>query len=454
VRLLIANHIDDSIRTVSDQRAWTQRILWFAGNDDVVILSTDVDERFLRYVTGLTGVDSSTLRLHVLPPGRFGSGLWDHQMLSNPHFIQRVRQDLGNVEGVFALWPSPHVAQFAIDLGVEKAYAGVDFFLQYGAELANSKANFRAIAASLGIGISRGAVCRTDWEMRHALEAILSERTSAMIKQIHNAAGSGNHLVTMDSSLTSGHAGSSALLVVDGEDGIEELIGSQWKWASQNGKFAFIVEEFVDRAETVYAEYLLTDAEVQLNGTGGLVYDGGRLAQEIAPLDVERMGRAHFDRLVEQSAKLAQAYWQLGYRGYLGIDAVWDRRNVTFTEANARVSGSLHIYDAIGKGVVGTVCASDRVLTQYYAPRKWVVDDHDHFCRVLADTGSAYDRTTRLGVIACVSIDLTLAGAGRPIFCIVHDSESTRASIFSKLDAAFSRNTHDALTQSSSLHAE
>lgn len=147
MRILVANHIDDSIRARGDMRAWTQRIFWFAREGDLVVVPAHPDEQFLRYATSLTGVDPSTLRIHVPPPGRYERRLLDPESLTDEDFLRNIASDLGEVSEIFALWPSAQVAQFAAALGLSERLPGADFVAQGGGELVNNKSYFRALAA-------------------------------------------------------------------------------------------------------------------------------------------------------------------------------------------------------------------------------------------------------------------------------------------------------------------
>lgn len=63
MRILIANHVDASLLLQADQRAFVQRILWFAQDHDLVILPAPLDEDFLSYVAGLTGMNPRTIKI-------------------------------------------------------------------------------------------------------------------------------------------------------------------------------------------------------------------------------------------------------------------------------------------------------------------------------------------------------------------------------------------------------
>src|SRR4051794_6467643 len=120
MKIILANHIDPSIRHRGDLRAWTQRAVWFAAGGDVIVTGHEPDQSFLRYATALNGVDWRQLQVVVAPPGRYGGLLLDPSSLSDPGLLEAVRAAVGAraVEQIFALWPSTSVAQFGDDLGL------------------------------------------------------------------------------------------------------------------------------------------------------------------------------------------------------------------------------------------------------------------------------------------------------------------------------------------------
>src|SRR6478735_142706 len=196
MRILIGNHIDDSLLFQKDQRAIAQRIFWFARDGDVVVLSEAPDEWFLDYVASLTGLDPSSLSIHVVPAGRYEGRLLEPDQLNDESFVAGLRDRIRgcNVSEVFALWPSAQVSELAESLGVAEAMPGAKFFAQQGDELANNKGNFRAFAAASGAPIAEGAVCRTRAHARQVMQRLLVSGP-VMVKQAHNGAGQGNQLV-------------------------------------------------------------------------------------------------------------------------------------------------------------------------------------------------------------------------------------------------------------------
>lgn len=420
MRILIGNHIDDSLRTQKDQRAFTQRIFWFARSGDIVLLSCAPDPHFLSYVGGLMGFEPSTLGVHVVPPGRFDGRLFDPDSLADEELTGRIARDLrgrGDVSEIFSLWPSAQVAELAERLGLAARLRGAKFFAQQGDELANNKCNFRAFAAASGVPIADGAVCRTPSHAARVMRRLLASG-AVMVKQAHNAAALGNQLVWAGEQPPEVLSGAGHRHRLSGLDGVEAYLDERWSWASAGGRFPVVIERFVPRARTLYAEFHADDAGVSHTEAGSLGFSEGRLVEEQVPLRGFSPG-VH-ERLIALGGKLAQTYRAVGYRGYMSADAILDDAdNLVFTEMNARIGGSLHLYQAIAHHIVDVRRAPERTVVQYVTPREWKLRSAEHFLSVAAEVGVAYDSRTRRGVIVAMPL-AGEPGAGGLLYCIVY----------------------------------
>lgn len=434
MRILIGNHIDASIRTRKDMRSWTQRILWFARDGDVIVLPAVVDDEFIRYLTGLTGTDPASLRICVPPPGPSGDHLLDPQRLADPSFVRQVAAQLGEVSEVFALWPSAQVSRFADELGVGKAFAGSAFFAQGGGEIVNNKANFRALAAAAGVPTARGEVVRTPEEAVEATQRLLATTDAVVVKQAHNGAGSGNEVLVRGNVATA-HAGTKHRHdLAPGPDGVHAYWLQRWDWASAGGKFPVVVEEFRQRSRSVYAEFDVTNDGVRHTETGTLYYVDRWLSHQVIPLrDLEA---EQYIRLVSQGERLAEIYRAVGYRGYLSPDAVVDDAgDVIFTEVNAQVSGSAHLWGVIGHQVVDVRRDPQRSVVEYHWPKRWTVTGFSEFLSAVHNLGYRYDHASRTGVIVSTPFD-PLRGV---VFAVVYDTEHLHDEIHLALETRFTR---------------
>ncbi|MGW2826400.1 preATP grasp domain-containing protein [Streptomyces sp. NPDC001443] len=449
MRIIIANHIDPSIRDRTDLWAWTQRALWGARNGDLVVLCAPPDPGFLRYATALTGTDPGRLHLVTAPPGQYGHRLLDPQTLTHPGLLDQVRTVLAEhggaqaVQEVWALWPSASVARFAAALGLSERLPGAGFLAQGGGELVNNKSTFRMFAAAAGTPVAAGTVVRGPGEATAATQQLLEDAGAVVVKQAHNGAGVGNELLLADPLLATGHAGARHLHQLDGTDltgDITAYWSERWTWASADGRFPVVLEEFIPDARTVYCEQHLTDTHIQLTEMGELRYTRRRLSHESVPLrDLTPPVR---QQLLDGSARLAATYLDVGYRGRLSTDAiVTPDGQVLFTEVNAQVTGSWHIYEVFAHHIVDANAAPERTVTESHVPAHWTVPDGATFHRTLTELSLAYDPATRAGVIVSMPIVDPPSGTGSGAqftFSTVYDTPAGHDAIWTALDTRFS----------------
>ncbi|MFC9755258.1 hypothetical protein [Streptomyces sp. NPDC056921] len=445
MRILIGNHIDPSIRERGDMRAWTQRLLWFARPGDLLILCCEPDTAFVDYALAHTGVKREELTVLTTPSGAWGDRLLDPASLTVPAFVDRVRSVLGPagagaVSEVFALWPSAAVARLADVLGVADRFPGAAFFGQGGGEIGNNKANFRALAAAAEVPILPGRVCRSRTEAIEATDALLERSApgAVMVKQAHNGAGVGNQLLVRDAEMAVDHVGARHLHhLTPGPNGVAAYWAERWPWASGEGRWPVVIEEFAPGADAVYSEHYASDEGTRATEAGRLLYVGRRLSHQVVPLgSVTEPARA---ALLDGGARLAEAYRAFGYRGHLSADAlVLPDGSVVFTEVNAQVSGSLHIYQAIAHGIVDIVAEPARQVVEYHVPPTWAVPSFAAFLAALDELDLAYDPATRTGVI--VSMPAIPLAPGEPVqfvFCLAYDPTEGHAGSFDRLNARF-----------------
>ncbi|MFI8951204.1 hypothetical protein ACIGO6_32390 [Streptomyces sp. NPDC053750] len=445
MRILIGNHIDPSIRARGDMRAWTQRLFWFARPGDLLILCCEPDAVFVDYALAHTGVKREELTVLTAPAGAWGNRLLDPASLTVPAFVEQVRAALGPdgggaVSEVFALWPSAAVARLANALGVASRFPGAAFFEQGGGEIGNNKANFRALAAASGVPILPGRICRSRAEAIEATGALLETSASGavVVKQAHNGAGVGNQLLVRDQEMAVDHVGARHLHhLAPGPDGITAYWAKRWPWASGEDRWPVVIEEFAPGADAVYSEHYTSDEGTRATETGHLHYVGRRLSHQVVPLNgvTEPVRTA----LLDGGTRLAEAYRSMGYRGHLSADAlVLPGGRVVFTEVNAQVSGSLHIYQSIAHGIVEVAAAPARQVVEYHVPPTWAVSSFTAFLAALDELGLTYDPATRMGVI--VSMPAIPLAPGEPVqfvFCIAYDPAEGHAGAFGRLDARF-----------------
>jgi hypothetical protein len=433
MRILIGNHIDDSLLAQQDMRMFVQRIFWFVQEGDIIILPCPADEEFLHYVLGFVGIRRNSLNVIVMPSGCFGERLFDPLALLAKDFLKTLRGLCQGVTEIFPLWPSPQIARFARALGLTDAFPGAGFFLNGGDELANSKAHFRAFAASLKCQIPPGAVSRTRAEAESVMRELLEQYPAVVIKQIHNGGGAGNQIVYLTSQVDANKVGMRSNFDLAGDlERISEYLDKRWDWATCKGRFPVAIESYIPGGKTVYAEFYVADDSVLHLACGALGYTDGNLVQESTPL--RWLPLDAYNKLVSEGQRLAEFYRQLGYRGYLSADALYDKHeNIWFTEVNARIGGSPHIYQGIANRVVHANHSPYRIVTQFLFNPAWELEDTRAVLQAFQSSGLAYQPETRRGALLTTPpIHIT---AVKPfLFCIIHEVSEDPQHVYDKLN--------------------
>ena len=432
MRLLIANDVDEWMVRKRDIRAWTQRILWFAAQGDLLVVTNPLDEQFVQHVAKLKGFNADSLKVHVLPKGRFDGKIFDHLAMLDESFVSEVAKDVAGITEVFALWPSPHVATFVDRLGLHEKWSGIALFSQGACEMFNSKGNFRNFATSAGVSISNGSVCRSKDDAIAISRALLMKSSAVIVKKAHGGAGAGNHILTLEKDLESDHAGGHYLTILENvEKDIESFWEERWDWSTSFGAYPVVVEEFERDARSIYAEYFCSEYGPTLRAIGELQFINRQLERETFPVtDLEPLER---HALTEQSGILANYYWKLGYRGFLSADSVITKYGkVTFTEVNARVTGSTHLYSVLVEQIGGV----DRKVTQLTSLPGWEFDGVSSFLSLVEEAGCTFDQRTRKGVVA-VTPQVGDGTTGPLIFAVIHEDANEVDSTISCLQDAY-----------------
>lgn len=427
MRILVGNNLDPSIHTKRDVSGSIQRILWFARDGDLVVLPTAPDPSFMRHVTSLTGVDLESLRLHIAQ-----GALTESALLSD------VAKDLRDVSEVWPMCPSLEVARFARELGIADLLPGSRFMAQGGGALANSKAHFRALAAGAGVNIPFGEVCCTERHAATVLAEVIERHGAAVVKQAHNSSGNGNQIVAKNMLETS-HIGARHLRTLgSGPDAVAAYWADRWEWASASGRFPVVVEELVANAKSVYSEHYVGNDRTWPTGTGVLDYSKRTLRKQIVPLHATAVGEDAYNSLVRQGSALAEVYRAVGYRGFLSADALIDPSgDVWFTEVNAQVSGSLHLYGVVASQVADAMSVPERTVAEYDVPAQWHVAGIDDFLAAAYKSRCVFDPIERTGVIVTTAPPANDPKSDKFMFCVVSDDVRTHDHILRNLAGEF-----------------
>jgi len=399
MRLLIGNDFSEDLR---DDRGWAgwwvQRIVWFAQNHDVIVLPVEPQLDFFEYVASLVGIDSSTLQFCILPEGspRQGGAVTASQ-LADDEFRRKLRATIGNekVDTILPLWPDASVAGLACWLGAEDALPGGGFMGQGGGAFVNSKAAFRSVAGGIGVPISPGGVCGSSADAEELIMTLLDRGEPVMMKKEFLSGGRGNEILSPVPGVRP--VGARRVVFVPDRAAVQSYLKDRWGWLSSDGQHRVIIETYYRDSFAVFAEYHVTDDGSELRGQGEIIsapYDMASIMPSV------RIEADMLPVLVEEGRRICDAMRAIGYRGILDTDAiVTPERELYFTEYNGRVTGSTHLYEGIGRRVVGDNYADDRILLERTWPAEWSAPSFKETVDRIAGAGLAYDPATRTGVV-------------------------------------------------------
>lgn len=369
------------------------RLVWFAKDEDVVVLPWRPDDLFVDYVTRMTGTRRSSLRLVAPPPGVVGVDLLSPDRLANGAFRAELREVLADrtVQEISPIYKDPSIVALARALGCEEALAGRQFSGQGGSALVNSKAVFRAIAAGLGVPTAPGAVVTHQAEAAEHIAAELSEGFPVMLKQEHQAGGAGNEVLSPVEGITP--VGARHAVVIKGRPAVDDYLTRRWDWLTGGRGHRLVIERYYPDSVPFYVEFLAGEAASELLGHGqmlmtpileGVVSPGPDLPPEQLP------------ELVDHGRRLCEAFRLLGYRGVLTPDAfLTPSGQLLFSETNGRISGATHMHTAISDCLGGPGQLSDRVLLERGF---WEVPSFGLALDLLDSSGLGLNQATRTGV--------------------------------------------------------
>lgn len=392
-RLLIGNDFPEQMSTTTPSRQeglvwWSLRILWYIRDDDVLLLPEHPDQDCLDYVAALTRTEVASLRI-VVPEGGFEA--LTSASITDTALLDWLDTALDGREWtrILPLCPTKPVADLARALGATSALPGIGFLEQNGGGLANGKAAFRALASGTGVPVPDGVVCTTSAETTDAVTG-MSVDGPVLLKKDFDQGCHGNTLVSRVPG-TSEAGASSAHVLSDGA-AIAAFVDDWWAWLSDHGRHPIVIERYHPGSRAVFAEFDIAEEGVTLAADGELVAtpmpDGQVIP--VPDLSLEELRILH-----EGGHELAKTLHAIGYRGPLSADAILsDDGEVLFTENNARLTGSTHIHDVVGRRVVGDT--SDRILVERQG---WTSPSFGAAARTLREANLAYDPTTRSGVV-------------------------------------------------------
>lgn len=396
MRVLIGNSFSEVLvgRYGHSRAQWrAHMVVWYAEDGDIVVLPGKPDRDFVDYALQMKGVDPGTVRIVVPPGDSTGDLRLTSERLNGQWLAGRLRELAGDrLESVVALWPDTTIAILAQELGVADQSEGHAFMAQSGGAMANSKAVFRAVAAGNGVPVPAGRVCIMPDESEDAIWAMLAQDRPVMVKGDHFTSGDGNLILSRRENLR--RVGAREMVVVQDRVQVAAFLAKHWERLTGGGRFRLVVEEYLPGCTPVFAEFRISDEGVELAGEGEMLQDPQGVG-EIMPIQ-GRPAEVH-DRVVDGGHILARALHGMGYRGLVSADAIiTPRGEVFFTEFNGRITSSTHIYEVVGKRIVGTRYPAERVLFEKVYLK---VPSFAEAERRLREAGLAFDPESAVGVI-------------------------------------------------------
>jgi Pre ATP-grasp domain/PGM1 C-terminal domain len=402
MRILLASDFDDDLRPRPGASWWAQRVFWFAQPGDVVVVADYPEKEFAAYALGLLQVDPGSVGVVYVDTG--SAGKLTRANLLTDQVLDAVRAAVagaGEVEEVIMLCPTVLGVDFVTALGLSpELVSGGAFLSQGGGQLANSKALFRAVARGNAVPVAAGGVSAGFADTADAVARLLSQTPSVILKKEYMSGGSGNYLVTLDEKTS--RNGAKYLAPLGSPAELADWLRQTWAQLTDDGRHRFVFESYHAGSRACFAEFKI-GGEVVFSGSGEMNYLPLAASQTIPFPDIDSAAGA---LLVRGGAAIAEAYRAMGYRGYLSADGILTPSGeVFFTEANARITGSTHIYVGIGERLIGAGYAKSHFLIDRIWPETWRADSFSAALSALDEAGILYDGQRQEGVVLCSPLD-------------------------------------------------
>lgn len=343
----------------SSQRA-VSRHLWMVDEDDIVVSPLPVDVEHFEYVGRMLGFDTS--RVSVVAADQL---LTDELLAGDPTVTDRLAKLLPQ-SPFWEVVPCLHtvgVAELALRLGIPHDDA-LRFAAQRGPELLNRKSHFRQLAVGARVPVPCGSVVVSTATLAKALERHLPATGTVIVKRDDANGGRGNITVTTGAAVPM--PGSRETRQV--EDDLDTMAATLWQALTDDRSRTLVVEVYHEAIYCFYFEFLIDDRGCpELLGSGsfrrrpdtdpsapGLFWTGLDL-----PAEIPAFAATDAVTLTTRIVNLAA---QVGYRGYINVDAILTPTEEIFVnEINARWGGGLAL-DILGRRLMGKRYADGHVM--------------------------------------------------------------------------------------------
>ncbi|MFD6297239.1 hypothetical protein ACFWFU_20760 [Streptomyces sp. NPDC060235] len=339
------------------------RHMWFVEEGDILVVPAFIEQDFLHYVGETMGVDTST----VLVLTR--DDILSDEVILSPDFVGELQSLLGKARRStpWRLMPcffTEGAAELASLVNVEAGPAQ-QFAGQRGPVLLNRKSHFRQLAIGAGLPLPQGCIATSLTTLTRAVERLLPVTGTVIVKGDNAAGGKGNIALTTHP-ITRPLAGTRETRPIDSDD-----VGGAAAdvWEALKAQEVLVVESYHEARHMFYFEFFIDDRHAVRFATSGsirletsptpqakdLVWVGLDIPVDLPPF---ALGNA-----VTEAAKFARCAADLGYQGYINIDAILTSSGeLFFNESNARWGGGT-IMHAISERLLGPCYADDHAVS-------------------------------------------------------------------------------------------
>jgi hypothetical protein len=214
----------------------------------------------------------------------------------------------------------------------------------------NRKSFFRSLATKAGIPIASGRICKTKAELEAAINDLIAETGTVIVKQDLAGGGEGNVAVTTDLAQME-FLGTSGTYHVAASTSLKSMAADIFATYSGFRNNRLIVEAYHTAKEVIYSEVWTSEnpSETRLINWGRMLMEPTWIGFEIPSAT---MTPAQIGEFTRHSLNFARLVGQFGYRGRMNCDAILYGGGLFFTEINVRLGGCTHI-DVLARRLLG-----------------------------------------------------------------------------------------------------
>ncbi|MFI7235657.1 peptide ligase PGM1-related protein [Streptomyces cyaneofuscatus] len=318
------------------------RMVWLLRDGDAMVMAQPLDPAFVARVGALMGFDAQ--KIDLITPGDAGVQVLDQEVLHRPALVGRLKELVAEpgeweIRGYLSDRGVDALAR-ALGLG-QGAVSGFD--AAGGAELFNSKAVFRALAAALGVPVPDGAVCSTRGDLGRALERLTTSTGAVIVKADRCGGGAGNLLCRVDPGIPM--SGTLAVQPLTGAQDRAAILAHTGLAATHAPQGQVVVEVYHPGCRSVCLE---VDCPDPGDGPPRLLSFGEMLMEPAINgfvMPAQDLPAGVRQEVSDQALRLAAGMRDFGYRGLVNIDAIVSPHSqVWFNEVNARLGGGTHLH--------------------------------------------------------------------------------------------------------------